>query len=178
MTPLNCFICQTKCYFYQKNLNSIKTKHSKRPVTVFIRILSSKVSTAAFSKIGFEKSLSLESTALCYECLDKIDVYDLARSTVQDIENQMCKHLLRINPEAESHNATLDQPQTEKFIASDSNDGECSIRNEISMTENSNSQDEDSSNGFNFDDNVSNDDDDEESDNDIENMYTKESKVF
>lgn len=36
-----------------------------------------------------------ESDCLCYECIDKIDVYDLAKSTVDEIEGEMQKYLMR-----------------------------------------------------------------------------------
>lgn len=93
MTSIICYICQTKCYFYQQNIEMIKSKHTKRPVIELIRMLGRKVQSIE----SIEITLSEESTSLCYECLDKIDVYDLAKSTVEGIESEMHRYLSRDN---------------------------------------------------------------------------------
>lgn len=68
---------------------SIKTKHSKRPMIDYIKII-------ARNKAIVGKPTT-DSASACYECLDKIDVYDLARATVEKIENELAEYLAQSN---------------------------------------------------------------------------------
>lgn len=91
MKPVICFICQTKCFFYYSNINSLKSKHTKRSIVEFIRIFVDDPSK--FDENEFSLSSDKDDDYICYECMDKINVYDLAKSTAERIQAEMHKLL-------------------------------------------------------------------------------------
>lgn len=173
MKPVNCFICQTKSFFYQQNLRNIKTKHSKRPVTEFIEKLASNIPSS--HSIGVK--MRSDDTCVCYECLDKIDVYDLAKSTVNKLEIEFERYLsnensLKNNP-VKNNTVTKDESPYSRQLDSDRQSNKSQTdANEISA-------EDDSFNGFNFnedDQNEETSDENENADVDVK-MYITDCKV-
>lgn len=176
MKPLICLICQTKCFFYQQNLKSVLSKHSRRPVTDFIQIFAQN----SRSRRSIEKDIQSSLTCVCYECLDKIDVYDLAKSTVNKLEREMQQYLLRGNSVAKLNAGS--KPQ-----ALDKSDSSEIQQNEIEQMGHTNqnshqfkferddgSEKEDSVNGDDVDNEESSN---EEAKDDIADMYITEYQV-
>lgn len=69
-----CLICNSKCFFYYQNIDTITSKHSKKPIKDILTDI-----------LGKSQSQSNILDSLCYECFDRINVYDLAKSTVENI---------------------------------------------------------------------------------------------
>lgn len=69
-----CLICNSKCFFYYQNIGTITSKHSKKPIKDILTDI-----------LGKSQSQSNKLDSLCYECFDRINVYDLAKSTVENI---------------------------------------------------------------------------------------------
>lgn len=158
MKPLICFICQTKCFFYEQNLKTVRTKHSKRLVIDFIRKLANNKT--------IEAELNSDASCACSECLDKLDVYDLAKSTVDKIELEFGKYLSREQSTIKSLENGL---KTEVHGA-----GHTSRHNNGFRDQDDGSEQDDSMNDFNMDD------DDESDGNDTKvdvNMYITEYKA-
>lgn len=167
MKPVNCFICQTKSFFYQQNLKNIKTKHSKRPVIEFFEKLASNIPSS--KSIGVK--LRSDETCVCYECLDKIDVYDLAKSTVHKIEIEFERYLSNgissKNTPAKSHIDNKDESSYSDRISNKSQ----TDANEISAAD-------DSFNGFDFDEDDQNEEASDENERNVDiKMYITDCKV-
>lgn len=94
MEPVTCFVCQTQSFFYYSNILNIKSRHTKRPIIEFIK------SFIEISSISFNDDLTSATNCICYECFDKINVYDLAKSTVEQIQKEMYHLLGRIKLDA------------------------------------------------------------------------------
>lgn len=181
MRPLICYVCQTKCFFYQQNIKNIKSKHSNRPVIRFIEIFAKNVNLN-------RSTLESETSCLCYECIDKIDVYDLAKSTIDEIENEMQNHLTRgngskiespsnckgINQSSQNPKAT----QSESKLVEDSSQNGVEPEDENGMEQDGDSQGVNSMNGSCFSGNNDAEDDDDNDDGnvDITDMYITDIK--
>lgn len=181
MRPLICYVCQTKCFFYQQNIKNIKSKHSNRPVIQFIEIFAKNVNLN-------RSTLESETSCLCYECIDKIDVYDLAKSTITEIENEMQNHLTRGNGlkiESPSNSKRINQSShkpkaipTESKPVEDSSQNGVEPENENGMEQDEDSQGMNSMNGscFSGNDDGADDDDNDDGNVDITDMYITDIK--
>lgn len=170
MKPVNCFICQTKSSFYQQTLKNIRTKHSKRPVVEFIEDLSQKY----HSNDSIKVALRLDDTCVCYECLDKIDVYDLAISTVRKIEREFEEYFEKSNHSANTRikNENVGKSSNSEQHDANQSNNECD-QNTIEMWD---KEDTMSEMDFNNDDDNNKDSSDENTEIDV-NMYITDCKV-
>lgn len=173
MKPSICSICQTNCFFYEKNLKNVKTKNSKRPVTDFIQLIIQKTTPTRSIELKWQSG----STCACYECLDKIDVYDLAKSTLDKIENEFGKYFSQGNIVTKTR-----QSKRNAGISSNSRYDEAEQLVEIDQFGNESqpesqeiSEKDESMNSFDFD--QDDESSDEESNIDI-NMYITDIKVI
>lgn len=69
-----CLICHSKCFFYYQNIDTITSKQSKKPIKDILTDI-----------LGKSQPQSNKLDSLCYECFDKINVYDWAKLTVDNI---------------------------------------------------------------------------------------------
>lgn len=171
MKPLICLICQTKCFFYQQNIKSVLSKHSRCPVTDFIQIFAQD----SGSSKTIEKELQSDLTCVCYECLDKIDVYDLAKSTVVKLEREMQQYFSRGNSVVKTYTGSklqalnkTDSSKVQQLENTDQNS------HEFKFERDDGSEKEDSMNGGDFDDEESSR---EETNDDIIDMYITDFQV-
>lgn len=81
-----CLVCHSKCFFYYQNIDTINSKHSKRPIKDML------IDIVGENQL---QSNNEHDNSLCYECFDRINVYDLAKSTVESIVRDFKSHFSR-----------------------------------------------------------------------------------
>lgn len=89
MDDLPCSLCNNKTVFYLRNFAKLKSKHSKTPVHIFLRIICGDddfISSA--SAVVDDENSDSEQYTICVECMQKIDDYDAACITKERIERE------------------------------------------------------------------------------------------
>lgn len=89
MEAQNCFICNSVSVFYSRNLFKIKSKHSQTRLCDFIAKILGHLPTNDESN-----AIDSDENFVCFECLSKIDDYDLACETAKKAESELRELLL------------------------------------------------------------------------------------
>lgn len=92
---IRCYICRTKSPFYCPNILIQTSRHTDTPIIKFLE---------KFSGQGiFDTSdKTLINQVICEDCLLKINEYDLACMTAQNIENEL-RSLINLSHEFDHH---------------------------------------------------------------------------
>lgn len=88
MNPDTCFVCNITSVFYVRNLMNAKSQHSETRLCEFIAKFLGEFQSNRLDN-------SLDDTLICFQCLNKIDEYDLACVTAQRIEKELREVLLQ-----------------------------------------------------------------------------------
>lgn len=93
IASISCFVCDEQTHLLSKNIGQINSKHSATEVHKFIE---------KFIGQNLDEYV-METSVICKACLDKINEYDLAIVTSNQVEKELCEKLVK------THNKMLEE---------------------------------------------------------------------